>query len=180
LRSSRLFAAALAFTIAAGVVVAAAGAVPNAGNFRPYVCTDGFETIPAGQELVVKVGWATGSFGNVEKFLDHQKVTLEIRSGDGSTVLASSAPAGFGDRTYWSAPEFGVGTIDGQDRSRWLTTYSYATGISLAVGEQVRLVFSWEVDKKLDDDFGYKINPGIIFETNDSVAPAESCIIQGA
>jgi hypothetical protein len=52
--------------------VPAAAAAPTA-VITPYVyCADRQETVPAGQEIVIRSAWATGSWGNVSKFLDSQ------------------------------------------------------------------------------------------------------------
>lgn len=155
-----------------GIFASLALAAPS-GTITPYVhCSDGQETVPGGSQLIVRSAWATGSWGNVQKFLDHQKITWSVYSADGSTLLASRTPSAFGDKTFWSEPQFGVGTIDGQDKSRWLTTYLAPTGVTVATGQSVKLVYNWSVDKKLDDDFGYDIRPGTIAETT-------SCVITG-
>jgi hypothetical protein len=159
--------------LVATVLVAAcsAYAVSNAeaaptGTITPYVhCADGSETVPAGQEIIIRSVWATGSWGNVQKFLDWQTIVWNFRRPN-ENPFASSGFRSHGIRTFWSTPTSFVGTINGQTKQGYRTTYLEPTGIVLAPGETVLLSYLWTTQKKLDDDFGTKIEPGILSIVN--------------
>lgn len=163
----------LCAVVSVGVFTSLAMAAPT-GTITPYVhCTSGSATIPAGQQLVIRSAWATLTPGQAAKFLDHQQIVWSLYTGDGSTLLASSTPAAFGDTTYWSQPVEGTGTIDGVQRKRFLMTYLAPTGVTLQIGESVKLVYSFETDTKLDDGFGYRTAAGTVYATT-------GCVITGA
>ena len=150
----------------------AAYAAPS-GDIAPYIrCPDGAETIPAGSQLAVISAWGTGSKGNAAHFLDHQVLVWDVVSPTGA-LLATSGSRTFGDTFGWSTPVRQEATVEGQKQWVWITRYRAATGIVLAAGQSVTLRYNWVINKKLDDDFGTKIEPGTLYSTS-------SCTITGA
>ena len=89
------------------------------------------------------------------------------------TIVATSGSRTFGDGFGWSDPVRQQATVDGQKQWVWITQYRVGTGIFLAAGQSVTLRYTWQINKKLDDDFGTKIEPGTLYSTT-------SCTITGA
>jgi hypothetical protein len=162
----------VAALVCAGAFAVAAWAAPN-GIITPYIqCADGSETIPALQEIGIRSSWVTANQGQAAKFIAAQKIEWTIY-GMGILdpgVLASSGPQAFGSTAYWSGPFETSRSLSGTQRKVVAWDYGVGTGFRLAAGESVRLVYSFEVNKQINDGLGELTPAGVIFST-------QSCII---
>lgn len=161
-----------------GLFATAAAARFQPNSVVPVFCTN--DTIPAGTQLSLRLRWAVSNRGQMEGFLDAQKMTWTVYASDGATVLASSAPPSpeFGDRTSWSAPGETIGTItdkNGQTKKQKFvySDWQQATGVTVGLGETVVVAYELSANAPTDDGFGWKfLEPGVI-------SSGSSCTVTG-
>jgi hypothetical protein len=162
----------LTIAFCAGIVASVAVAVPN-GGITPYInCTDGSETIPAGQSVAIRTSWVTYSPGLATGFIDNQRIewTLYGVSPELAPVLASNGPQPFGSRDSWTDVGKVTRSINGHTRNVYEWLYQGNTAITLLPGTVVRLEYTFEVQRTLNDGLGAVTPKGTIYSTS-------SCII---
>ena len=154
--------------VCVGLFATVAAAQHQANSVVPVFCTN--DTIPANTELSLRLRWAVSNRGQMEGFLDAQKMTWTVYASDGTTVLGSSAPPSpeFGDRTSWSATGETVGTItdkNGQTKKQKFvfSDYRQATGVTVGLNQTVIVAFELSANAPTDDGFGWKfLEPGVL------------------
>ena len=164
----------VAVVVCAGAFAVATSAAPN-GVITPYIqCADGSETIPAGQEIGIRTSWVTANQGQAAKFINAQKLEWTI-DGTGVLdpgVLATSGPQAFGSTSFWSGPVETSRSLSGTQHKVVAWDYGVGTGFRLAAGESVRLVYSFEVNKQINDGLGALTPAGVIFSTTNCIITA--------
>jgi hypothetical protein len=164
--------------VCVGLFATAAAARFQPDSVVPVFCTS--DTIPANTQLNLRLRWAVSNRGQMDGFLDAQKMTWTVYASDGTTVLASSAPPSpeFGDRTSWSAIGETVGTItdkNGQTKKQKFvfSDYRQATGVTVGLDQTVIVAFELSANAPTDDGFGWKfLEPGVI-------SSGSSCTVTG-
>jgi hypothetical protein len=162
----------LAILFCTATLAANAGAAPT-GAITPYIhCTDGSETVPAGQLIVIRTSWVTYSAGLAGDFIKNQKIewTLYGASPELAPVLAMSGPQDFGSLQSWTEVGQVTRSIDGHKRNVYEWLYGAQTAIALAAGQAVRLEYTFQVKKPLADGLGANTPAGTVYSTS-------SCII---
>jgi hypothetical protein len=173
-----------AAALCAGVVTSAASAnhvrTVQAGFPVPMFCgtTSGEShsptfAIPAGSELIIRLGWGTKNEAQSRQFLNSQKLLWTVERLDGTDLVTRPDP-GFGDTSNWSAPTYTEFLQpDGKIQKFWLTNYQTGTGVSLAAGETVRITYVLTADTATDDGFGFK------FKAGEVLSSGSSCTVTG-
>ena len=163
----------LAVASCAGVLAAVSFAAPT-GSITPYVnCTDGSETVPAGQLIVIRTSWVTSTPSLTAKFMKSQKIewTLFGVSPELASVLASSGTQQFGSLQSWIDVGLVTRLINGTKKMKvYESLYNGQTAVALAAGQQVRLDYTFQVNRNLDDGLGATTPAGTIYSTS-------SCLI---
>jgi hypothetical protein len=162
----------LAIALCAGILASLAFGAPT-GAITPYVhCTDGSETVPAGQLIVIRTSWVTYGQGLANGFIKNQRIewTLYGASPELAPVLATSGPQDFGSLLFWNDVGQVTRSINGHPRNVYEWLYGAQTAIALAPGQAVRLEYTFQVQRPLADGLGSNTPAGTIYSTS-------SCII---
>jgi hypothetical protein len=179
LRFALLAAAAIA-AATCGFLVTMASAAPRPSGVVALFC--GHDTIPADTtQLQLRIRWVVRNSGQITKFLAHQKLVWTIYNSDDSVRLAHTPSPEYGDETNWSAPVHFVGDLnnDGVTDDVWYSDYLAPTGITLHVGESVRVAFTLTADSKTDD--GFRGEPGAgPWPAYQVISSGTSCLVTGA
>jgi hypothetical protein len=124
--------------------------------------------IPAGSELVIRLGWGTKNRAQSEQFLASQKLLWTVERLDGTDLVTRPDP-GFGDTSNWSAPSYNeVAQADGKIEKIWQTNYRTGTGVTLAAGETVRITYVLTANTATDDGFGFKFKAGEVLSSGNT------------
>lgn len=165
----------LVVAVCAGILAAGAFAAPT-GAITPYIqCTDGAETVPAGQLIVVRSSWVTASKRLADKFIASQQIewTLYGVSPELAPILASSGPQSVGSLLYWTEVGQVQRSINGVTRNVYEWLYNGQTAVALAAGQAVRLEYTFKLDRPLADGLGDVSNPN----REESFYSTSSCLI---
>jgi hypothetical protein len=152
----------LAVVLVAMATVGVATSVASAshqGSVVPMFCTT--HTIPAGTELVLRLGWAAKNYDQSTLFLGAQNLTWTVTRSDGSAVSRPGPSPTYGDTSNWSAPVYQEAMIDGKRQKTWFTNYQTPTGVVVGLNETVTVTYGLTVDRNVLDGFGYKLTPGV-------------------
>jgi hypothetical protein len=165
-----LLAVASCASMFAGVALAA-----PTGEITPYVqCADGSETVPAGQLITIRTSWVTYAPGLATDFIKNQRInwTLYGVSAELLPVLASSGPQDYNSRLSWIDVGQVTRSINGHPRNVYEWLYEGYTAIGLAPGQVVRLEYTFEVQKPLNDGLGERTPKGTVYSTSSCVITA--------
>ena len=147
----------------------------RADSVVPVFCTA--DTIPAGSQLKLRLRWGVSSPGQLTKFLDHQFLGWSVQYQGNALASAIAPDPLYGDRTYWVGTGSMVGTTTNKNGVVQKLKYYYAdwlvnTGVTLAVGQTVQILYAIDTDAITDDGFGYNFGPG-------RIATGSSCFVTG-
>ena len=77
--------------VSIGVLAGGASARFQSNSVVPLFCTN--DQIPANTELKLRIRWAVKNAAQIRQFLNSQKLTCTVKTGDGATVLAQRQTA---------------------------------------------------------------------------------------
>ncbi len=164
----------LAVVVFCACALAAVASAAPTGAITPYIhCTDGVETVPAGQLIVIRTSWVTSSAGLSSIFIKNQMIewTLHGTSSEQADILATSGPQFFGSLMFWTD----VGQVDrsldgGKAKKVYESLYNGQTAVGLRAGQAVRLEYTFTVNRDLRDGLGPDTPKGTVYSTS-------SCLI---